>query len=115
MTKYFAKLDSNSQVEAVHLVKDSIATSEQAGITYLNKLHNHSSWKECSKHNSDIRKNAAVIGMTYDADKNAFISPQPYSSWTLNDDTCIWEPPVERPAGLGYIWNEDTTSWDSIT
>ena len=63
-----------------------------------------------------LRKNYAGIGFTYDADKDAFIPPQPYASWTLNDDTCLWESPVAYPDdGQMYVWNEDTTSWDLIT
>jgi len=63
-----------------------------------------------------LRKNYAGIGFTYDAGRDAFIPPQPYASWTLNDDTCLWESPVAYPDdGQMYIWNEDTTSWDLVT
>ena len=63
-----------------------------------------------------LRKNYAGIGFTYDAGKDAFIPPQPYASWTLNDDTCLWESPVAYPDdGQMYTWNEDTTSWDLVT
>ena len=63
-----------------------------------------------------LRKNYAGIGFTYDAGRDAFIPPQPYASWTLNDDTCLWEPPVAYPDdGQMYTWNEDTTSWDLVT
>ena len=49
------------------------------------------------------------------AAKNAFIAPQPYSSWTLNETSCQWEPPVSYPTdGNRYTWNEETTSWDVI-
>ena len=63
-----------------------------------------------------LRKNYAGIGFTYDATKDAFIAPQPYSSWTLNDTTCLWEAPVAFPEdGKHYKWNEDTTSWKEIS
>ena len=63
-----------------------------------------------------LRKNYAGIGFTYDAGRDAFIPPQPYASWTLNDDTCLWESPVAYPDdGQMYTWNEDTTSWDLVT
>jgi len=63
-----------------------------------------------------LRKNYAGIGFTYDAGRDAFIPPQPYASWTLNDDTCLWESPVAYPDdGQMYDWNEDTTSWDLVT
>lgn len=55
-------------------------------------------------------KNFAGIGWTYHSDKENFSPPQPYPSWTL-DDNCNWQPPVARPEGL-YIWNEETQSWD---
>jgi hypothetical protein len=63
-----------------------------------------------------LRKNFAGIGMTYDAQRDAFIPPKPYASWTLNETTCLWEAPVAHPNenGEGYKWNESTTSWDAI-
>ena len=66
-----------------------------------------------------LRKNYAGIGYTYDSDKDAFYAPQPYPSWTLNEDTCIWEPPIVYPADGTpekiYNWDEDTTAWVEIT
>jgi hypothetical protein len=59
-----------------------------------------------------LRKNYAGIGFTYDSEKDAFIPPQPYASWSLNDDTCLWEAPVAyTDDGERYTWNEETTSW----
>ena len=63
-----------------------------------------------------FRKNYAGIGYTYNAAKDAFISPQPYHSWPLNEDTCLWDAPTAYPDdGKKYTWNEDTTSWDEVT
>ena len=60
-----------------------------------------------------LRKNYAGIGFTYDRDRDAFIPPRPYASWTLNDSTCLWDAPVSYPTdGQNYIWNEDTTNWN---
>jgi hypothetical protein len=59
-----------------------------------------------------LRKNFAGVGYTYDAQKDAFIPPKPYASWTLNEDTCNWDAPVARPNDDKiYRWNESTTSW----
>jgi hypothetical protein len=59
-----------------------------------------------------LRKNYAGIGFTYDRVKDAFIPPKPFASWTLNDDTCLWEAPVPMPDdGKNYKWIESTTSW----
>jgi hypothetical protein len=63
-----------------------------------------------------LRKNYAGIGFTYDAGKDAFIPPKPYASWTLNDDTCLWESPTPYPTDdKQYSWNEETTSWVEVT
>jgi hypothetical protein len=72
-------------------------------------------WIQTS-YNNNIRKNYAGVGFTYDSTRDAFIPPQPYNSWTLNEDTCLWEAPTLHPTdGLMYAWNEDTLSWDEVT
>lgn len=59
-----------------------------------------------------LRKNYAGKGYTYDAAKDAFIPPQPFASWTLNETSCLWEAPVAYPDDSQmYQWNEDTTNW----
>ncbi len=63
-----------------------------------------------------LRKNYAGVGYTYDSVRDAFIPPQPYNSWTLNEDTCLWDSPVPYPTdGLPYSWDEPTTSWVEAT
>ena len=62
-----------------------------------------------------LRKNYAGIGYTYDTERDAFIAPKLFASWTLNEDTCYWESPVPYPDdGKLYEWDEDTTSWVEI-
>ena len=62
------------------------------------------------------RKNYAGIGYTYDRTRNAFIPPKPFASWTLNEDSCLWEPPVALPTdGKVYRWDEETTNWVEVT
>jgi hypothetical protein len=62
-----------------------------------------------------LRKNYAGVGYVYDSDKDAFYSPERYPSWTLNETTCQWEPPVAYPSDENdYMWNEETTAWDLI-
>ena len=61
-----------------------------------------------------LRKNFAGIGYTYDKQRDAFIPPQPWPSWTLNEDTCLWEPPIPFPdqtTGVLYYWDEDNQKW----
>lgn len=66
--------------------------------------------------NKPLRKNFAGIGFSYDEEKDAFIPPQPYPSWILDNDTCLWNPPIPFPNdGKPYIWNESTQTWDIVT
>jgi hypothetical protein len=59
-----------------------------------------------------LRKNYAGIGYTYDSVRDAFIPPSPYASWVLNEDTCLWDCPVEYPTdGSTYSWDEDNQQW----
>ena len=69
-----------------------------------------------SEGGTPFRKNYAGIGYTYDFARDAFIPPKPFDSWTLNENSCLWESPVAMPDdGQQYTWNEETTSWDLIT
>jgi hypothetical protein len=62
-----------------------------------------------------LRKNYAGIGYMYDRQRDAFIPPQPYESWVLNEETCLWDAPVPYPTdGNFYTWNEDTQTWDAL-
>ena len=58
-----------------------------------------------------LRKNYAGVDYTYDEGRDAFISPQPFTSWVLNGDTCLWEPPVPKPDDGNPSWDEETQSW----
>ena len=63
-----------------------------------------------------FRKNYAGKGYTFDEARDAFIEPKPFTSWTLNEDTCQWEAPTAHPNdGKIYTWNEDTQAWDEVT
>jgi len=62
-----------------------------------------------------LRKNYAGVGYTYDSVRDAFIPPQPFASWALNEDTCLWDAPVAYPTdGKFYRWDEPTTSWVEV-
>lgn len=63
-----------------------------------------------------LRKNYAGIGFSYDHQKDAFIPPKPYPSWSLNEQSCLWEPPISMPTEGGpFRWNEETQTWIRIT
>ena len=113
MTKYFAKLDSDNKVIKISSVADSIVTTEQAGIDFLNThFKTNDVWVQTSKQGT-IRKNGAAKGYTYDSGRDAFIAPQPHATWVLDEETCRWITPVSKPTdGKGYVWNEETVAWD---
>ena len=61
-----------------------------------------------------LRKNFAGIGYTYDSQRDAFYPPQPFASWVLDEDTCLWKAPVDRPTNGSYTWDEETVSWIAV-
>jgi hypothetical protein len=114
---HFAKLDENNVVFEVHVVNNNEllqdgVESEAKGIQFLiNWSGGYTNWKQTS-YNQRIRKNFAGIGYTYDLARDAFIPPQPFPSWVLNEETCLWDAPVAIPTdGQRYYWDEATTSW----
>jgi len=122
---HFAKLGKGGKVERVEKISNDIATTEQAGIDFLNNLYGTNDiWKQTSYNTrggvhilggTPFRKNYAGIGFKYDQIRDAFIEPKPYNSWTLNETTCRWDPPVAKPTdGQRYNWNETNQTWDLI-
>jgi hypothetical protein len=117
---HFAELDENNivkQVIVVHnneLLDENGNESEQKGIDFCVSLFG-STWVQTS-YNETIRKNYAGINFEYDPIKDAFIPPNPYPSWVLNEETCRWQAPTPMPVEEGkfFTWNEETLSWDEI-
>ena len=137
----FAKIGLNNKVIEVQSVVNEVLhdsngiEQESIGIDFLTKLTGYPLWKQTSYnthggvHNNGgtpLRKNHAGIGYTYDENRDAFIPPKPFNSWVLNEDTCLWNPLIQKPitytqnrineAGNPimdiYRWNEQTLSWD---
>lgn len=116
----FALLDENNIVTQILYIEDYLVSdgsgnvSEELGISYLNENNGDlgTNWLQCYPPKAG-RKNDASIGVKYDSDRNAFIYEKPYASWTLNEETCLWEPPVPHPEDNLYArWNEETQSWE---
>lgn len=106
---HFAKVE-NGIVTQVMVVEQDVIDSGLFGINWVQTSYRTFG----GEHPEDrpLRKNYAGIGFTYDAQRDAFIPPQPFASWTLNEDTCLWEPPVARPTDGGhYYWDEEQQSW----
>ena len=117
---HFAKLDDNNVVLEVHCVHNNEllingVEVEAKGIVFLTEWSGgYTNWKQTS-YNGSIRKNYAGIGYTYDSQRDAFIPPQPYASWILDEQTCQWNPPIPYPNdGNPYTWDESTTSWVAL-
>jgi|TARA_E500000305_G_C4023103_1_gene240100 hypothetical protein len=146
---HFAKLNDSNVVLSVSVVADADTTNdsnvedEATGVAFLTDVHGWTNWKKCSrtteagvKYDVDsdgnftnpssdqskaYRKNFPGIGWIYDSGKDAFVEPQPFSSWTLNNTTCLYDPPVAFPSvtlkgDLPYIiqWDETNTRWLSV-
>ena len=118
---HFCKLGVGNIVEEIHVVKNEVITDntgneqEQLGVDFLNNLYGtRDVWKQTS-YNGNFRKNYAGKGYTYDQERDAFIPPKPFNSWTLNEETCLWEAPTAYPDdGKFYNWNEENQTWDEI-
>ena len=134
----FCKLKVGNIVERVEKVSNDIATTEQAGVEFLQNLYNdRATWKQTSYNTkggvhllggTPLRKNYAGIGYKYDQTRDAFIPPKPYNSWIFVEETCNWKAPVDYPEtydkGLTdkqgnpvkdiYYWNENKFNWELI-
>ena len=116
---HFARIDENNIVTQVLVVGND---QEHRGQEFLsNDLGLGGTWIKTSystqggvhlDNGIPLRKNYAGIGYTYDEQRDAFIPPKIYNSWILNEDSCLWEPPIPYPQDQNaYYWNEDSLEW----
>ncbi len=119
---HFAKINESNIVTQVVVVNDSDGDNDTDGQNFLNNLFKTThTWKKTSYNTygnthrlggTPYRKNFASVGFTYDSSRDAFIEPKPYNSWTLDETTCLWEPPVTYPSdGKSYEWDESNRQW----
>lgn len=136
---HFAKLNENNIVLEINVVNNGVLdfnNEEESGIVFLTEWSNgYTNWKQTSFNSlggihylptteldengnripsgkPHLRFNYAGIGYLYDPVRDAFIPPQPFSSWILNEDTCIWESPIPYPVDNKlYFWDETSLSW----
>lgn len=116
---HYAEIDANNVVLRVIVVdnKDESTpdgtTVESIGVAFCQRLFG-GDWVKTS-YNGNIRKRYAGIGYTYNSSLDAFVPPQPFPSWTLDNATADWVAPVPMPTdGKQYAWNEETQSWDVV-
>ena len=136
---YFAKLNKENFVVKVHCLDNNVFTineieDENVGSSFLNDLHKTNNIYKQTSYNTRggvhyqadnntpsidqskaFRKNYAGIGYYYDNIRDAFIPPKPFPSWTLNEESCLWDSPVPYPNdGNNYYWDEEFLLWIKI-
>ena len=117
---HFSKLNENNIVTEVIVVNNDLLdpnNEEASGIAFLNELYGESTkWKQTS-FNSNFRKNFGAKNSYYDKEWNAFIPPQPYSSWKLDYSNFSWVAPLDKPEdieGYAWRWSEVNKEWIQV-
>ena len=106
---HFAKVE-NGIVTQVIVAEQDVIDSGLFGTGWIQTSYNTIGGYH--PENRPLRKNYAGIGYTYDSIRDAFIAPQPYASWILDETTCLWDSPIPYPTdGKNYSWNEEQLSW----
>jgi hypothetical protein len=110
---HFTKLDENNIVLEVNVVNNEVLdpnNEEESGLAFLIEWSGgHTNWKQTS-YNGNFRKQYAGIGYSYDPVADVFIAPQPFLSWSL-DENFDWQPPTPRPEEGLWLWDEATLTW----
>ena len=111
---HFAKVENGTVTQVIVIEQD---------VLNLGHWGDPASWVQTSYNThggvhvnggTPLRKNFAGIGYTYDSERDAFYAPQPFASWILDEDTCVWQAPVERPTEGRYVWDEETVAWLAV-
>lgn len=116
---HFAEIDNNNIVQRVISAEQEFINSGAVGeaskwikTSYNTRNGKHYLNDSTVSDGDGLRKNYAGVGFTYDISRDAFYAPQPYSSWTLDNDTCLWTAPVAHPDdGKFYYWDEENNEW----
>ena len=118
---HFAQIEDGIVARVIVAEQEFIDTQDGTWVQTSYNTHNGKHYDPVTGEEDSVtplRKNYAGIGMIYDSVRDAFYSPQPFPSWTLDEDTCIWEAPVALPDeddDKRYSWDEDNTAWVEIT
>lgn len=117
---HFAQLDENNLVIQVITAGDEYEENgEELYSQILGGIWKRTSYNTLAGNHTlggiPFRKNYAGIGYIYDEMRDAFIPPRIYQSWTLNENTCTWDPPIEYPIdGNDYYWDETQLNWIQV-
>jgi hypothetical protein len=113
---HFAQIDENNVVVQVIVAEQEFINTGVVGdpASWIQTSYNTQGGQH-QLGGTPLRKNYAGIGYTYDPVRDAFIPPQPYPSWTLDEETCLWSSPQPHPRdGKIYSWSEDALQWLEI-
>lgn len=106
---HFAKIENNIVTQVI-VAEQDVIDSGLFGTGWIQTSYNTHGGQH--PEGRPLRKNYAGIGYTYDSSRDAFIPPQTFPSWLLNEETCLWSAPTPMPTdGKMYVWNELTLSW----
>jgi len=109
---HFAKVE-NGIVTQVIVAEQDVIDSGAFGTGWVQTSYN--TYAGQHPEGRPLRKNYAGVGYTNDLQRDAFIPPRPFDSWTLNDETCLWDAPTPRPTDdKPYRWDESTLSWVEV-
>jgi hypothetical protein len=111
---HYAWIDENNLVVNVtvgvdeNIMQQGIGGSSEAWEAFYSEATGYTIKR--TSYNNNMRKQYAGIGFSYDPVADVFIAPQPFASWSL-DENYDWQPPTPRPEGMGWHWDEATLSW----
>ena len=126
---HYAVLSSDNKVTLVFVGRDDVVegiedwetyyapkgfTVKQTSYNTYGGVH-YTGGEPSADQSKALRYNYAGIGFIYDADRDAFIPPQPYASWVLDEDTCLWVAPIAYPAEGDHVWDEAAGDWVEVT
>jgi len=126
---HYAVLDSDNTVTMVFVGRDDVVegiddwetyyapegfTVKQTSYNTQGGIH-YTGGEPSADQSKALRYNYAGISYTYDENRDAFIPPQPYASWVLDEDTCLWVAPIAYPAEGMHTWDEQAGDWVEVT
>jgi len=114
---HFAKVENGVVTQVIVIEQDVLSTGNWGDPASWVQTSYNTSGGVHTQGGTPLRKNFAGIGSIYDSGRDAFYAPQPYPSWVLNEDTCLWGAPTAMPVveGKRFAWDEPTTSWVEVT
>jgi hypothetical protein len=120
---HYAKVLNNQVVDVIvadetfmeNFVDNSPGEWVQTSYNTVGGVHYNEDLTPSNDQSKALRKNFAGVGYTYDSERDAFIPPKPYESWSLDEQSCLWKPPVPRPDNNSFHgWNEENQSWEEV-